>query len=1040
MWFVFTCAAVAQLSTGSILGTATDKNGAVISNATVTVVNPATGISRVTTSNQDGLYTVPDLPAGSYQVTISAAGFSQEVVNNVNVSVGQEQTINFSLAVGAVSEKITVTDAVQSVDTTSSTIKPVVNERTIVDLPLNGRDWTQLADLQPGVAAARNQPVVSVSNQRANRGVGNQLTIGGGRPQGNNYRVDGISINDYSNGGPGGVIGSNLGVDAIEEFSVVTSNPSADYGKTSGGVVNAVTRSGTNHWHGTAYEFLRNSALDARNEFDSPTSIAPFRRNQYGASVGGPIFTDRTFIFGDYEGLRQFQSINTSSNVPSDAARAGNLVAGPVAVNPAVVPFLNLYPHANGPVAGDVGQFLFAVPTVTHEDYFTIRGDHRISDKDSFTSTYFYDHGTLTAPDPLNIKVTGNRDLRHLISLSETHVFTPYLLNTARFGFSRVVSIAPTTVQVNVPAASDPALGFVPGLAVGLINIGGIANFQGGQGAVGEFDFHYNSYQAYDDVYWTRGKHNIQMGFAFERLQNNQIGTANPNGQFIFGSLAGFLQDRPTSFNAPISSAISPRDLRQSVFGVYVNDDFKILPNLTLNLGLRYEPTTVPTETANRIANLLNLTDATPRLGSPYFNNNTLRNFAPRVGFAWDPFKNGKTAVRAGYGIYDALPLNYLFEGLSIFGAPFFEQGNVAGLAPGTFPTGAFPLLTSNRLRYSFNQTNPSRSYVQQWNFNIQQALPSAFTLQVGYFGSKGTHLPYRVDDVNTVQPTLVNGTYVFPAPVNSGTLLNPAIGQISALFWTGYSHYNSLQAQVNRNLTRHWQLRGSYTWAKSIDDGSSSTFGDTFLNSVSSLPLFAPDRRRALSDFDIRNNLVISSIYDLPKLDRRSLWIASGWQLGGIFQASGGLPITPLIAGDPLGLRSADAFDFPNRNYTGSCAGNPVNTQNPAHYIRLDCFSAPNPLTNLGNSSRNSVIGPGLQDLDMNFTKNNPIARISERFNVQFRADLFNVLNRPNYAPPTKASTQLFSGTGTLLPNSGNLTQTATSSRQAQFALKIIF
>lgn len=1030
--------ALAQLATGAIQGLVTDATGALVANANVTVANVSTGVSRNGVSNNAGLYDVPDVQPGEYTVAVEAPGFSKRVVEHVIVVVGGQQTVNFALNPGSTSETITVEGGAPTVDTVSSTVKPVIGERTIVDLPLNGRDWGQLAVLQPGVAPARTQPAVSVSNQRANRGVGNQLTIAGARPQSNNYRIDGISINDYSNGGPGGVTGTNLGVDAIQEFSVVTSNPSADYGKTSGGVVNAVTRSGSNAWHGSAYEFLRNSALDARNEFDQPGHIAPFRRNQFGGAIGGPIVKDKTFIFGNYEGLRQYQGANVSSVVPSAAARQGNLVGGPVTVSPAVVPYLQFYPLPNSVVTGDTGIFLFNDPLTAQEDYFTIRADQNFSQKDSLSATYFFDNGSLLAPDPLNVKVTGNYDRRQMAAISETHVFTPTLLNTARIGFSRFVSIAPTTVSIVNPAASDTSLGFVPGLPVGLINIGGIANFQGGKGAVGEFDFHYNSYQVYDDVSWSKGKHSIQMGFSFERLQNNQLGTANPNGQYNFSNLQSFLTNHPTAFNAPISSAISPKDLRQSVYGAYINDDFRVLPNLTLNLGLRYEPATVPYVTGNQVSNLRSLTASSPVLGAPYFQNPTYKNFSPRVGLAWDPFKNGLTVVRAAYGIYDALPLNYLFEGLSIFAAPYFQSGSVTGLGVNSFPTGAFPLLTANRLRYSFNQYNPSRSYVQQLNVNIQEQLPRDSVFQIGYFGSHGVHLPYRIDDVNTVLPTaVVNNNYFFPVPRGSGTRLNPNVGQISALFFTGGSTYNALQVMLTKRMVKRLQGNISYTWGKSLDDGSSSTFGDTFANSVSSLPLWAPSRRKARSDFDVSQNFIANLIYNVPSYPSPKAWIINGWQAGGIVQVSTGIPFSPLISGDALGLNSADPFDFPNRVNTGDCQGNPVNPQNKAHYIRTQCFTFPSPGTMLGNAGRNSIAGPGLRNVDITLMKNN---HVTERLNIQFRADLFNIFNFVNYATPLKASTQLFSQSGTAIASAGTLTQTATSSRQIQFAVKVLF
>jgi hypothetical protein len=1070
--FLSTSNVFAQVSTGTISGNVKDASGAMAVGATVTITNTSTGIVTRSVTSDTGFYSVPNLQTGPYTVSITAVGFSEEVEQGIRLNVGAEQEINFTLKVGAVTEKVVVTTVPANIDVVTSTTMPVVDERTIRALPLNGRDWTQLANLQPGVAAVRTQPAVAVTNQRANRGIGNQLTVGGARPQQNNYRVDGISINDYSNGGPGGVIGSNLGVDAIQEFSVVTSNASADYGKSAGGIINAVTRGGTNQFHGSAYEFLRNSALDARNEFDAPGQIAEFRRNQFGASAGGPILKGRTFVFGDYEGLRQFQGANASSIVPSAAARGGSLCVASgsnpcashkqVTVNSAVAPYLTFYPLPStdpGPNS-DTGSFLFNDPFTSHENYFTIRADHRISDKDSLTGTYFYDNGNLTSPDPFNVRITGNIAKRQLATIGESHVFNANLLNSIKFGYSRVVSDAPTTLAAINPAAGDVSLGFVPTLPVGLINIGGIANFQGGLHATGEFIFHLNSYQVYDDVYFTRGKHALKMGFAFERLQNNQLGTSNPNGQYIFSSLQTFLTNSPTSFNAPLATGVSPRDLRQSVFGGYIEDNYRLFSNLTLNLGVRYEPVTVPTETANRLANLRSLTDSSPHLGNPYFQNASLKNIAPRVGFAWDPLGKGMTSIHAGYGIYDAQQLNYLYEGLSIFTAPYLELGNNAAPGVGSFPKGGYPSLSAANLRYAYAPNTSSRSYVQQYSMNVQQQLPYDFVLQVGYAGSRGTHLPYRVDDVNTVQPIVSNGSYLFYGPNGTASpsaaalnaaKLNPNIGQISAVFMTGYSHYNSLQTSLTKSFTHHTQFQLSYTWSKSMDDGSSSTFGDTFANSVSSLPLWAPNRRRGISDFNVPRNLVLNYLIELPNV-RKDVPVAplllNGWQWGGIFQTSVGEPFTPLISGDPLNLHSNDVFAFPDRLTGTGCAGNPVKSVTPFNrqYVNVNCFAFPafdpvTGLTHLGTAGRNSILGPGLTDLDTSLVKNTRFPKISESFNVQFRAELFNVVNQVNYATPPKAGTQLFNGSGATLATGGVLVgPTASSSRQAQFALKVLF
>jgi len=1063
----FAAGAKAQVTTGTITGTVTDPSGAVAAKAEVVVMNTATGIVTRSRTSSAGLYSVPNLQTGTYTVSVSVPGFAPQEIKGIVLNVGAQQEANIQLRVGSASDKVVVSAAPPSIDTVSSTTMPVVEGHTIRTLPLNGRDWTQLANLQPGVAAVRTQSPVAVTNQRANRGVGNQLTVGGARPQQNNYRVDGISINDYSNGGPGGVIGSSLGVDAIQEFSVITSNASADYGKTAGGIINAVTRAGTNKLHGSVYEFLRNSALDARNEFDVPRQIAQFRRNQFGASAGVPIFKGRTFLFGDYEGLRQYQGANESSIVPTAAARKGQLGSGTITVDPAVQPYLALFPlpTPGQPVSGDTGTFLFTDPFVTHENFYTARLDHRISDKDSLTASFFYDTGNLTSPDPFNVRLTGNLDKRAMGNIGESHIFNANLLNSFKIGYSRVYSDAPTTLAAIKPLAADTTLGFVPGLPVGLINInGGISNFQGGLHATGEFVFTLDSYQLYDDAYLTRGKHAIKVGFAFERLQNNQLGTANPNGQYVFGSLANFLQNKPTSFNAPLAQGISPRDLRQSIFGAYINDNYRVSSNLTLNLGLRYEPVTVPTETAGRLANLVHLTDTQPHLGNSYFNNPSLKNIAPRVGLAWTPFGGQQTTFHAAYGIYDAQMLDYLFEGLTIFTAPYLKLGNTSSLPLGSFPRGAYNLLASapaGNLRYSHTDANPKRSYVQQYSVNIQQELPYAMIFEVGYAGSRGTNLPYRVDDVNTVQPVSTAGGYFFYGPNGkkspSGAALttaklNRSVGQISALFMSGYSRYNSLQTSLTKSFAHRTQFQVSYTWSKSIDEGSSSTFGDTFQNSVSSLPIWAPDRRRGISDFNVSQNLVANYLLELPDLHvgfEPFKLLANGWQWGGIVQASTGEPLTPLIGGDALNLHSNDAFDFPDRVNGPGCSGNPVNHHlSPAnrHYINTACFAFPSfdpvsGLTHLGTAGRNSIIGPKYVDFDTSLVKNTAIPRISDSFSLQFRAELFNVLNHVNYGTLPKSNTFLFNQNGSPASAPGVLVgPTAGSSRQAQFALKAIF
>src|SRR6202011_3414829 len=433
----------AQVVGGTIQGTVTDGTGAVVAEATILIENGATGIDTTVLSNEDGFYTAPNLIAGNYKVTVSRAGFAT-VVTQLILSVGMERVLNVPMHVGGANEVVRVTSDAPEIELGSSEISGVVNAATIRELPLNGRDWTQLATLQPGIATIRTQPSVGASD-RGQRGFGTQMTINGGRPAQNNYRLDGVSVNDYSNSAPGSVLGADLGSDAVAEFSVLSSNYPAEYGRSSGGVINGITRSGTNEFHGSVYEFLRNSALDASNYFD--TAKPAFKRNQFGATAGGPIRKDRTFIFGNYEGLRQSLGETQVNQVPTATARAGQLAVSKqdFAVDPAVVPYLPIWPKPNsgvvpdscsnqnpsGQTRCDVGYFRFAGQQITPENYFTTRVDHKFSASDALYGTYMHDSANISQPDEMGLKLTGYTTGRQLVTIEENHIFTPEVVNAA---------------------------------------------------------------------------------------------------------------------------------------------------------------------------------------------------------------------------------------------------------------------------------------------------------------------------------------------------------------------------------------------------------------------------------------------------------------------------------------------------------------------------------------------------------------------------------------------------------------------------------
>ena len=1086
----FLAPANAQVAGGNLSGTISDPSGRLVPQALVAIQNVETGITTTVTTNSDGYYTAANLHPGEYQVTVSAKGFATEVRKGISLSVGAQQVIDLTLQVESAAHTVVeVTTEAPAVQLASSDISAVVNATTVRELPLNGRSWTDLAALQPGVDTIQTQPTFAVGADRGNRGFGQQLTISGARPQQNNYRLDGVSLNDYANGAPGSVLGGNLGVDAIQEFSVLTSNYSAEYGKTSGGVVNAITRSGTNAFHGSAYEFLRNSALDARNFFEDPTAPkAPFKRNQFGGAVGGPIIKNRTFFFADFEAIRQSKGIAVVDTVPSNAARAGLLCSNPAGADPSnpctttqlpagvgtdangvdlkAKAYLPLFPVPNGPILGngDTALFTFSGQQVVNENFVTTRADHKFSEKDSLYGTYLFDRTPYSAPDGMNNVELGSLSSRQFLAAEETHSFTPTFVNAVRFGFNHeAVNNNQSTGAINA-VATDGTLGSFAGRNAAQVQIGGASLLPGGVGGLPTYLYRWNSFQVYDDAFLNRGKHAIKFGVAVERMLMQATALTDPSGIWQFADVPSFMTNQPSRFQGGIVSTLSPRDVRQTLFGAYLQDDWRWLPNLTLNLGLRYEMTTVPTEINHKLANLRNLTDATPHLGDPFFASNpTTKNFEPRIGFAWDPLRNGKMAVRGGAGLFDVLPLPYQFILLVTQAAPFFEYTSIKNPGAGTFFDGVLPPFPANKLRQTYTDPSPKRNYVTQWNLNVQYQLTPSLAAMVAYVGSRGLHQPFRVDDADMALPTVTSAGYLWDP---NASRLNDNYGSIRGMFYQGRSYFNALELQLAKRMSHGFQLQGTFTWGKSIDTSSATVAGDAFGNSISSLNWFDMRLVRGLSDFNVGRTLVVNGTWDIPTAKSFSgpaRWIADGWELGLILTVSDGVPFTPTwgTGDDPALTQNNDDWAFPNRLGGPGCK-TLTNPGNPNNYVKTQCFAIPTApdaafftanncqggdLTNLqcfnlrGNAGRNILIGPGITNLDFSIFKNNRIKRISENFNVQFRAEIFNILNHPNFAPPTVPdNSDIFLSDGTLSGAAGLLTRTTIPERQIQFAIKFIF
>ncbi|MEY2414564.1 MAG: hypothetical protein QOD84_3170 [Acidobacteriaceae bacterium] len=1038
--FAVPAATQAQVAGGSITGTARGDSGSPMPGVRISIKDVTTGQVRTALTDTSGSYSLPALPAGKYEMTVSAPGFVTQLWTAVTVTVGSQRVLDIPMRPGSSDLVLRATvPGEPSIQTSSNTDNSVVQ-----NTPLNGRDWTQLATLQAGVTGVQTGSASGGGNTE--RGFGAPISISGARPDQNSYRLDGISINDYSNGAPGSVLGDNLGIDAVEQVSVLGSNYPAEYGRTSGGVINAVTRSGTKEFHGDVYEFFRNSALDARNFFDG--KIPPFKRNQFGGSAGGPLQKDRTFIFGDYEGLRQSLGVTTVDTVPSAAARAGKLSTGSVTVDPNVLRFINaFYPLPNGPLLGDgdTGIFSFAGQEITNENYFTIKVDRRLSDKDALAVTYMRDDSKTVQPDNFNELLSNTVSRRQVVTIHAQHIFSATVLNATRFGFSRAVGITGGLTKILNANMLDPSFAFVPGGLAGEVRaVPGVTNFSGaptkGGVLLSEKSLAWNSFQGGDDVFFTHGIHSMKFGVLVERMQDNQLSLPAVNGRFRFDSLLNFLTNRPLVFQGSGDLSVPDVGLRQTLFGAYVQDDVRLKKDLTVNLGLRYEMATVPTESQNRISNLRKLTDAVPHVGAPFFVNPTLRNFEPRVGFAWNPH-GGKTLVRGGFGIFDVLPLPYEFQSSFQLAVPFVRSIFANSLQPGMFPTGAFQQFgsQSNFGLGTYVEFHPKRNYVMQWNLGIARELTSTLSLTIGYVGSRGVHLPYRVDNIDMVLPTLTPTGYVFPPTATSSTL-NPNFGRINSTLWQANSFYHALQADMTKRVSRGVEVHAAYTLGKSIDTLSATAADDAFPNGLFNQLFFDQRNTRGLSDFDVAQTFVLSFTWELPNpaLSPRSLgWAASGWQLGGIYKASSGQPFTPILGGDPAGMKLDETSERPNRLAGPSC-NTLTNPGNPNHYIKTECLAFPG-VNRWGNLGRNTLIGPGMSKLDVSVFKNNRIRRISETFNAQFRAEFFNILNHANFASPTDHAT-VFDQSGNPISSAGLITSTQTISRQIQFALKLIW
>ena len=1033
----------ASASTAAIMGTVTDPSGGVVPGASVTATNTDTQIAQTGTTDKDGRYAIRFLPPGPYTLNAEAKNFKTQALSGIVLTVGQQAVINISLQVGQRVEVVKVSGEAPLLDTVSSQTSYLVSAETMRDLPLNGRDFLQLATLQPGVA---NISGISGNSEVTTGGTagntnGGKFSVNGLPSKAVTYLIDGSDVSDPFGLIPtlGGVSGAALGVEGIKEFRIITNNYSAEYGRHAGGVVEAITQSGTNSVHGSVFDFLRNSALDAKNFFDDPTKHIPgFRRNQFGGDVGAPIIRDKTFFFADYEGVRELLGVTQDFVSPDAAARMGNLPRGPVMVDPRIVPFLALYPLPNGVDLGDgTGIVKTSSPQPINEDYFLIRVDHQLSKRDHFFVRYLFDDGR--SLNPLESTVVpgfaGNvKDRNQYATLSEQHSFGAPLVNSFQFSYVRQKALglpSPPTPGVESSLIPGQPLGQI--VTFGLPTIGNVFTIP-----IGEVN---NILQFSDNLAWSRGKHFFKFGADVRRIQNNGPFSLGFLGEYQFADLAHFLQAEPTIFlGASPANADSDRGYRLTDWGLYVQDNFALTPRLTLNLGLRYEGSSDPAEAHGRIANIIHpLTDTTTTPGKLLSSPKNL--FSPRVGLAWSPDQN--TAIRAGFGIfYSFLNINEYSD--TRFLTPFYE------LILSVFPPFLNPL-SGPIVIPGFGINVPTQFKYQQptvdeFNLTAERALGSNLSIQAAYVGSRGYHL-LRSGNFNTPVPSrLPDGRIFFPP---GAPRINPAFGAILYISSDAQSEYNALQLSVRKRTSAGLQFQASYTYSRSIDDSSGPFLSDFVTQSG---PVQNDACRlcdRALSAWDMRHNFVFNTIYELPFGPGKRYGsgasgaqgkLIGGWSLGGIISYHSGLPFTPVMGFNNSNDGSIFLADRPDVVTPCRIIGDPSRWFDPS------CFAVP-PAGTYGNAGRNILIGPDLKDFDFFVSK---ATAITEVVRIQFRAEFFNLFNHPNFAPPINSTG--FNGLGgngdiifnagsaTPLASAGQIFSTATTSRQIQFGLKLIF
>ena len=1086
------CLVFGQGSTAAISGFVRDATGGVVPGVDVTVRNTESGFTRTVQSTENGGYNMRSVPVGPYEVTAEKAGFKQQVRRGLNLSVGQEAVVDLTLDVGNVIEQVTVTEAAPLVNTTLSSTSGLITEQQIKDLPLNGRSFDQLLTLNVGTIDNRSN---------INNNAWTSFSVAGKRPETNRFLMNGVDyIGSNSTGQfitPSGSSGQLLGVEAVREYNVLQHTYGAEYGKRAGAQVTVVSSSGTNQLHGDLFEYLRNSALDARNFFDDTIGAPPFKRNQFGGALGGPLKKDKMFLFGNYEGFRERLAVSSVAIVPNAQARQGlmpcyivNTAANACPNRSAYVPVTNLktgmLPYANyfWPAPNGPELLTDGLPTGTakaignpkrkvREDFGLLRFDNTISTKDSFFVNFNADDGTRSAPpaDPVFVTLTTQRS--YLFGLQETHVFSPAVLNIATLGFSRAWG-----TQVQAPAVSIPSsLVFLTGTNPGSITIGGGSNTNVAAALVQPTGNSpnrdtRNHFTYSDDVRYTTGNHSWSAGVWIQRVQQNMYGGAQATaGTANYPTLLAFLQDLPTQFIA--NSNPQPVYYRSTQGAWYLQDEIKLKPHLSLRLGLREEMTNGWSEAHNHAANYVydrnGIIQTDPIVGrSALTENNAKALWQPRVGLAWDPTGTGRWAVRAGFGIHHDLqdnighrlnanpPFNARLTItntplLSIIPIPFGTQAPPSCNAQSSLQTPACSIFSPGGLDPVMKTPT-----LQQWSLTVERGITPNLMLQVSYVGSQAYHVVTAVN-LNMARPQVCSdpagclsggirpanqavrvpqGTTYMPS--TPGLRPNPFVGATQSWFYNGTSSYHSGNVSLTKRAARGLTFKANYTYSKILDINSAFLATSSTNEPPSVLNPFDMRSAKGPASFNLKHQFNVNYSYQLPfgrgqRFGSGATGVADtligGWQLNGSVSAQSGFPFTPLLGSNASGTGDTQNPDVPSLNPAFS---GPVILGKVDQWFDPRAFVMPLAGT-FGNVARGSFVGPKMTNFDMSLFKR---FNITERYNLQFRAEAFNILNHPNFGTPNPVT---FSGNN-YSSSAGVITATSTTSRQIQFALKLLF